>query len=711
MIRTQQLPVIRQSEAAECSLACLAMVASYHGLKTDLAALRRRFAVSLKGARLRSLIGMADRLGLAARPVKASLEEIPRLRTPSILFWDLNHFVVLKAVTASTVVIHDPASGCRKLRVEEASKHYTGVALELEPAQGFEKRREKARLRLSQLWTNLTGLKRSLTHLIILSAILQLFVIASPIYMQLVIDEVLTKLDTDLLVVLALGFGLFTLINALTTGLRGHVVLYAGSMMSYQMVVNLFRHLTRLPQDYFDKRHIGDIVSRFGSAEPIRRMLTEGVTASLIDGVMMIIVLIVMFVYSPMLAFVVLGALTGYLAIRLGLYSSLHQRQEDAILAKAHEQSNFMETVRGMLSIKLFGRENERRQYWQTKFADVINADVRLGKIRIWFDVSNKLLFGLENTLVIYLAAGLVINGNFSIGMIFAFMAYKQHFVQKSVALVERAIEFRMLGLHLDRLADIAFTEPEPTEERLEPAIALKGKLELIGISYAYADDEPPVVKDLSLAINPGESVVITGASGCGKTTLIKVLLGLLQPQSGEIRVDGMPLRRFGLHAYRTQVGAVMQEDRLFAGSIADNIAFFDEQFDRERVFACARIAEIHDDILTLPMQYETLVGDMGTVLSSGQKQRILLARALYRKPRVLVMDEGTAHLDPGTEARVNQAVRRMGITRILVAHRPETIRTADQVRLMQSGRLVEVPRGHGSPEQMDPWDPEPVRA
>lgn len=688
-----KLPVIRQNEAAECGLACLAMVAAYYGYRTDISSLRRELPVSLKGVTLKMLMEMAEKINLAPRALRVELSDISRIETPAVLHWDMNHFVVLKAVSSNSVVVHDPAIGSRSYSIEELSKHFTGIALELRPTDGFEKREVKARLRLSDMWSDIVGLKRNLLHAVVLSILLQLFVLASPFYLQLTVDEVLTKFDVDLLLVLALGFAGFTLINAAVEALRGYVLLYISNLLGYQIVLNLFNHLIHLPLPFFEKRHIGDVVSRFSSTKPIRDMLTEGLVATIIDGAMAITTVIVMFIYSPTLAGIAIAALFLYLVVRLATYRLFRQRSEDAIVFEATEATNFMETVRGMATIKLFGREGDRQRSWQNRYADVINSNVKVGKLNIWFQASSGLIFGLELVILIYVAARLVLQGDFTVGMIFAFMAYKRHFTGKASALVERAIEFRMLGLHLDRLSDIALA----TREEVEPAKGfhdeyVRGDLEVNDVSFSYAEGEPEVIKGVSFSVSAGETVAIVGPSGCGKTTLLKIMLGLFQPDDGEVRVDGVLLNQYGLSSYRRQIAAVMQNDRLFAGSIAENIAFFDTDIDMERVVQCAHRAFIHDDIMASPMAYNSLVGDMGTTLSGGQIQRVMLARALYQNPQILFIDEGTAHLDLDTEKLVNAAIGNLGITRIIIAHRPETIGMADRVYGCRGGQWLEGP-------------------
>ncbi|UTW58823.1 peptidase domain-containing ABC transporter [Kordiimonas sp. SCSIO 12603] len=689
-----RLPLIRQNEAAECGLASLAMVAGYYGFKTDLATLRRRYAAGLQGMTLRHIIEVATKMEFATRPIKVPLEMIDQVKLPAVLHWDMNHFVVLKSVGKNKMVVHDPALGERTYTTEEFSDHFTGVALELTPSETFEKREEKTTLRLTDLWGRMFGLKRNLVQVFILSVVLQLFVLASPFYLQIAVDEVLTKFDTDLLFVIALGFAGFTLINVLTQTLRGYVLLYFGSMMSYQMVGNLFRHLLKLPIDFFEKRHIGDIVSRFGSMEPIKVMLTEGLIASLIDGMMALTTLVLMFIYSPILAAIALTAWALYLVLRMMFYRPFRQAQEDAIIARAKEQTTFMETVRGMTSLKLFGGESERTGMWQNRYAEVINTNAKSSKLGIWFQSANSGIFGIEHIILIYVAVQMVLSADFSVGMIFAFMAYKRNFTDKATALVEKAIEYRMLSLHLERIADIAHAEQEEQPLDIPQTIEqppLTGEIILQNIRYRYADNTPDVLKNVDLHIKAGESVAIAGPSGCGKTTLLKIMTGLFKPNEGQVLLGDTSLSDYGLTKYRKHIGVVMQEDDLFAGSISENIAFFDPETDMERVIAAAKAAQIHNEIMAMPMNYESLVGDMGSALSGGQKQRIMLARALYRQPKILFMDEGTAHLDVETERMVNQSIANLGITRIIIAHRPETIKSAERVMEMRDGQLCEI--------------------
>ncbi|KTE15586.1 peptidase domain-containing ABC transporter [Sphingopyxis sp. H115] len=687
--------LVRQTEIAECGLASLTMVAGYHGLDIDLGTMRRRFAPSLRGAALRSLIGLADRIGLTPRAVKLPLEQLGNLHVPCILHWDMNHYVVLERVKGDRALVHNPDGRSTWMPMAEVSNHFTGVALELRPSDNFETGKQRERLKLSQLWRRMTGMKRALAQVLVLSLVLQAFVLASPYYMQIAIDNALPALDKDLLTVLALGFGLFTLINAAATLLRSFVLLVAGTTLGFGLASNIARRLFRLPIDWFEKRHAGDILSRFQSILPIQNMLTQGAVAALVDGAMAILTLALMVWYSPLLTFVALVAFALYGIVRFVSFSFEREAQEAAIIAGGKEQTMLIETLRGMTTLRLFGRETLRHALWQTRLTDAVNADVRVARIAIWQQTANVLIFGIENIVTIWLAIGFAIDGaGFSVGMVFAYLAYKTQFIQKAAALIDQGIAFKMLGLHLERLSDIALSEEDKSfgaSAGIETG--LKGRIELHEVFYRYAPSDPLVLEGVNLTVEPGEHVAITGPSGGGKSTLVKLLLGLVEPDSGEVLVDGLPLARFGYKSFHEQVAAVLQEDSLFAGTLADNIALFDESVDRERVVASAVAASIHDDIAHMPMQYETLVGEMGSTLSGGQKQRILLARALYRQPKILIMDEGTAHLDAAHEQAVNAAIGAMGITRIIIAHRRETIEIAERILVMIAGKLHEISR------------------
>ncbi|WP_342737213.1 peptidase domain-containing ABC transporter [Bradyrhizobium sp. B117] len=701
------LPVIRQTEAAECGLACLAMVASYHGHQTDLSSLRRRHPVSLKGVTLRDLMEIAAHLKLACRPLRIEIGHLCQLRLPAILHWDMAHFVVLKAYRKKGIVVHDPAGGEKWFPLTEASRHLTGVALELSPTEEFCRTDERMRLPFSVFWSGMNGNTYALAQILVLSVVIEILLLAAPFYMQLTVDEVIARGDVDLLLVLGLGFALLLLIRVASAATRSFIILVLQNTLSFQIGARLFHHLVRLPLSFFEKRHIGDILSRFNSIEPIRNVLAEGLITGLIDGLMSVLMLALMFTYSVQLGLVVLLAFALYAALRLALFRMFRQRSEAAIHSKADENSTFIETVRAVQSLKLLNRENERESQWLNRYAAYINAVVRLGRARISFKAMNDTVFGLENVITIYLAARLALDNLITVGMIFAFVSYKLQFAERTALLIEKLVDVRILGLHLERLADIALTPLERGHDRdLSYIRQIGGAIELRNVCFRYAEGESLILNNVNLRVAPGQFVTIMGPSGCGKSTLVKIMLGLLEPTSGEVLIDGLPLGQIGPRAYREQIGAVMQEDQLLSGSIADNICFFDTTFDLQGMIECARVAGIHDDIMAMPMSYNSLIGDMGSSLSSGQKQRVLLARALYRRPKILFLDEGTAHLDTEKEKEINANLRHLNMTRVSVAHRPEITQGADMIiHLASANEASQVGIASRSPAAAPPGD------
>ncbi|MFD2237666.1 peptidase domain-containing ABC transporter [Aureimonas populi] len=690
--RTRRLPVVLASEGAECGLACLAMVGSFHGHEVDLNGLRQRFPVSMSGASLRSLMQMATQLSLAPRALRVGLEALSKLALPAILHWDFNHFVVLKSVSARAAVIHDPALGERRMPIDELSRHFTGVALELAPAAGFEKIEAKETLRLSDLWSRLTGIWPAIFQILGLSLAFQVAAFALPFQIQLVVDEAIARADADLLTVLALGFGALTFIHAGLEAVRAWVVRILGSMMLFQIVGNLVRHLMRLPSSFFEKRHVGDIISRIESTNAIQDAVTRGMAVALIDGLMAILAAFILFLYSPLLAFVVCLSLALVLGISLAFYPVMRARTQEQLIASAREQTQLMETVRAATTIKIMGGESEREASWRNRYASVINASVSLGKYEITLRFLQNVIIGLQTVIVIYLGARSIIGADgLSIGMLMAFLSFRQTFSDRTLSLVTEVIQFRLLKVHLNRIADIAMAAGALPAASSGAAHEAGGSIELRDVAFRYGASDPLVLDQVSLAIEPGDYVAITGTSGGGKSTLFKLMLGLHEPETGEVLLDGRRATPELWQAWRTQVGVVAQDDRLLSGSIADNIAFFDPDLDMERVAVAASAARIHDDIVRMPMQYLSLIGDMGAALSGGQRQRLLLARALYRQPRLLLLDEGTANLDEQTEEEIARLIASLPITRIVIAHRPALIRNASRVFRVQEGRVVPV--------------------
>ncbi len=684
--------MVLQTEAAECGIACLAMFANYFGFAVDLADIRRRAGVSLRGATLKDLMRIADQLGLSSRPVRLELEEIHMLKTPCILHWDLNHFVVLKDISKTAFVIHDPAVGIRRMGSAEVSKHFTGVALELTPTHAFQPAQSPPRVKFRSLIGRVVGLKRSLINVLLLALAIEVLAMISPLFIQWVVDHALVTANADLLLTLVLGFGLVLLLKTSLLAMRGWTVMVLGAALKVQSRANLFTHLVSLPTAYFEARHLGDVLSRFGSQETILQAITTDLVEAVLDGVMAMFTLVIMFIFAPVLTVVVLIGTVLYALLRWVSYTPLRQAGMEAIVWGARRDSHFLETLRGIKTIKLRNGQGARRTRWLNLLVETVNRQLETQKLQLLFRTARGFLIGALQLIVVWMGANLILSEqNFSVGMLFAFVSYKDQFLNHVTELINKGVDLYMLRLHAERLADIVMTEgePRPTEPLPMPHEQLPVTIEIRDLHFRYSDNDPWILNGLNLTIPAGQSIAVVGASGCGKTTLLKILASLLKPTHGDILVNGRPLNLATLEHYRALIGVVLQDDHLFAGSIADNISFFADRPDMALIEECAKKAAVHEDIVAMPMSYSTLIGDMGTVLSGGQKQRGLVARALYHQPQVLLFDEATSHLDIGKEKAVNEAIQAMQPTRIVVAHRPETICSAQRVIVIKEGRII----------------------
>ena len=721
-----RVPVVLQSEAAECGLACLNMIAQFYGDKRDLTVLRQQLCVSLRGATLKDVMHIATSMGFQTRALKIEMDDLSSLTCPAILHWNMNHFVVLTGVKSNEVWINDPAVGLRKLSLAEASRSITGIALEVKPSDDFTPEKNSPRLRLVSFFSKAIGFKRNLATMLALSVVLQIFALASPYYMQTVIDDVLTHNNDALLKALAIGFSFLLFIEVFTGIVRKLLVLSVSTRVQLQLSASVFKHLLSLPLDYFAKRHIGDIVSRFGSLAHIREFLTTGVVTAVLDGVMAIITLVVMAMYSIKLSATVLVVMALYLAIRLCLLPVMKRLTTEKIALSASEQSHFMESVRAILPIRVYQQGAVRHSDWQNKLVASLNKDILLGKINIGSASANQVLFGVENLIVVYIGATLVMDNELTIGMLLAFIAYKTRFVGAIDGIVGKLIELKMLNVHFARLSDILFTAPATPQltfdqdQRLSLSTNERSlnamKAEHIG--YRYSENSEWVFRNLNIAVKAGEILAIVGDSGSGKSTLLKCLMGLYPLCEGKLKhfhaaaskkSESLLSQQNSSQPYSSEAGSseacspqshsiverapikvasVLQEDTCLSGTITDNISCFEDNPSIEKIVRAAQLACLHDEIAAMPMQYFTLIGDMGSSLSGGQKQRLLLARALYQNPDILFLDEASSHLDIENEAKINAHLKSLNITRIIVAHRPQSIAIADRVLCLRNGQL-----------------------
>lgn len=683
------------TELAECGLACLAMIAGYHGHDVDLSTLRRRFSTSMSGASLRGLMKLADHFGLSARALRVEMSALDRVVLPAIVHWDMNHFVVLGSVSRDGAVIHDPARGRVQLSLQEFSNHFTGVVLELAPTESFERIQERQRFRIVDLFSRMSGHRLAISYVLLLSIGLQLVTLVLPFQMQIVVDKAIEGNDVNFLLVVAIGFAGLTILNAAIGGMRNWTLQLLGSQLVIQVAGNVFRHLIRVSASFFEKRHLGDILSRLGSVRQIQDAITQGLLSAVIDGSMAILAAIVLVMYSPTMAAVIGVTVLAYVALIAGTYPAVRRRTERAITATASEQSYLMESIRGVVPLKLMAGEALRESTWRNLFGRSCNETLALTRLQTQLKFCEEVLFGLQFIVLLYLGATSILKSQgFSLGMLYSFLAFRAIFTERVLVLIARASQFGMLSLYVERLGDFVLEKPEVAAGS-EVDAELEGDIAMTDVSFRYGATDPLVLEKANLVIHPGDFVAITGATGGGKTTLFKLLLGLHAPTAGAITLNGAPATPALWRAWRAHIGVVRQDDQLFSGSLADNIAFFDPDIDMARVREAATAAAVSHEIERMPMKYLTLVGDMGSTLSGGQRQRILLARALYRRPKMLLLDEGTANLDPATEELIADRIAAMSITRIVVAHRPALIERASRVMSVEHGR-VEIVRDGG---------------
>ncbi|EAB6278430.1 peptidase domain-containing ABC transporter [Escherichia coli] len=677
----RRVPVIHQTETAECGLACLAMICGHFGKNIDLISLRRKFNLSARGANLAGINGIAEQLGMVTRALSLELDELGALKMPCILHWDFSHFVVLVSVKRNRYVLHDPARGRRYLGREEMSRYFTGIALEVWPGSEFQAETQQTRISLRSLINSIYGIKRTLAKIFCLSVVIEAINLVMPVGTQLVMDHAIPAGDRGLLTLISAGLMFFILLRAAVSMLRAWSSLVMSTLINVQWQSGLFDHLLRLPLAFFERRKLGDIQSRFDSLDTLRATFTTSVIGLIMDSIMVVGVFVMMLLYGGYLTWIVLCFTTIYIFIRLVTYGNYRQISEECLVREARAASYFMETLYGIATVKIQGMVGIRGAYWLNMKIDAINSGIKLTRMDLLFGGINTFVTACDQVVILWLGAGLVIDNQMTIGMFVAFSSFRGQFSERVTSLTSFLLQLKIMSLHNERIADIALHEKEEKKHEIE-IVAHMGpiSLETNDLSYRYDSQSAPIFSALSLSVAPGESVAITGASGAGKTTLMKVLCGLFEPDSGRVLINGIDIRQMGINNYHRMIACVMQDDRLFSGSIRENICGFAEEMDEEWMVECARASHIHDVIMNMPMGYETLIGELGEGLSGGQKQRIFIARALYRKPGILFMDEATSALDSESEHFVNVAIKNMNITRVIIAHRETTLKTVDRV-------------------------------
>jgi ATP-binding cassette subfamily B protein RaxB len=685
----QRLPVIRQSTFADCGLACIAMIAAYFGNNVDLAGLRRRFGASLAGTGLVNLIRTAESLHLSTRAVRCRLSELARLPQPCILHWGFDHFVVLRKVRRSYLLIHDPAGGVLRVSIAEADAKFTGVALELTPGERFARRKPARRLRLTDLIVVDSEFGRGMSSALALAVVSELLLLATPFYLQAVIDQVLMRGDQQLLNTLALGFALLAAFQLVASALRQLTFQFLSQSTMFSLSSRVLRHLMHLSVSWFRARRTGDIQQRMQSLAGIQTFVTQSAPALVLDCIFLVIVVALMLVYAPALALIAGVATGAYVLWRVLAFPLMFELTNKVVRAEAAVQSHLLESLRGMQSIKMCAGETYRITDWRNLLAHRINTQICAGNLGIIDSALHHGVFQGLHILIVFLLAQRVQAGEMSVGTLSAFVAYSGMFVTRAGGITNRIFEYHLLQVPLGRLEDIVFNDLKAPDCLEVGHARLTGNLRASEVAFSYPGADSAVLDNVTFDVARGELIAIHGHSGGGKSTLLRLLGGIEQPAAGKLCYDGKPVTDWPQGSLRRDIATVFNDDVLLSGSIADNIALFDPERDDQRIHEVAALAAVGGAVEALPMGYETPIGDLGSILSTGQVQRILFARALYRRPSLLLLDEFTSALDADTEWRVLQSLLRLRITRIVVSHSSFVLRAADRVYELRDGRLI----------------------
>jgi len=681
----RRVPFVAASELNECGLACLAAISAFFDGEARLAEIRRLAVPSGRGETLLELRNLAERIGLAARGVKVEIKALAQLALPAILHWDMNHFVVLERVTKTGIVIMDPAAGRLAVPWSTVDTSFTGVALETRMSPSWRKARGPERK--ASLLHHLAPLSRwrnDIALVVALSIVIEVLVLAAPLQLQLSIDSALQHADGRLVAVLAIGFTLVVLLQAAVSFIRAWTLAVFGARVGYELKDRFVRALHRKPARFFLRHHSADILSRSRSVDTIQSLVTAQLLQALLDGVMSVAIVVVMLLAVPSMAAVVIVFAAINLVATAGLRQAAIDVSRRSLRIGAQADSYFLENARGARAIKLFGKELVRINVWRNKFVELTNLGLAEGRLTMFSTQVSQLTNGLANVALIALGTWLVLGGRITLGTMMMFFLFRAFLVDRLNRAVLYAMELRRVRTNAERIEDVMTDEGAPADAAQEqPFVVAEGagvRIEVRDVWFRYGNDSPWILKGASLTIEPGESVAITGPSGSGKTTLLHLMIGLLEPSRGEVLVGGRDVRTIASADLARVIGVVLQDDILFQGSVADNISFFDAPIDLDRVARAARQANVAGDVEAMPMQYHSMLAEAAADISGGQKQRLFIARALYHEPRVLFLDEATSHLDAASEALVTRAIKAMDMTRVLVAHRKETIAIADRV-------------------------------
>lgn len=690
-LRQRRVPVMMQLSAVECGAACLAMILTYFGRTTGVAECREYVGVGRDGISAATLVNAARVYGLRAKAYSLEPANLRYVPLPAIVHWDFNHFVVLERWSSKKVEIVDPASGRRRLTADEFDASFTGVVLTFEPGVQFERRsaadRSAWRRYLLPYVLRTPGL---LIQVLVASLLLQILGLALPVFTKVLVDQVLPFQIDDVMPILGIGLVILVLTQMVTSYLRAALLIYLQGRIDTQMMLGFFEHLLTLPFRFFEQRADGDLLMRLGSNRLIREMLTSQSISVVLDTILVLGYLAILLVQDPSFGLLVLALGLLQVTLLLGTMRRVHSLMQQDLAAEAESHSYLVEALTGIATLKASGAEDHALDHWSNLFFSQLNVSLRRSHLSAVIDTAITTLQTLSPLVLLWVGAVHVLDGTMSLGTMLALNALAAAFLKPLASLISNGQRLQLVGAQLERLVDVLEAEPEQDRGLAQPAPRLTGDIELRNVSFRYDPNAPLVLRDISFTVEPGQKIALVGRSGSGKSTLAKILLGLYVPTEGEILYDSMSLRGIDRRGLRSQFGVVLQESFLFSGSIRQNIAFNDPTLPLQQVKEAARLAGIHDEVLRMPMGYETLVAEGGSGLSGGQRQRLALARALAHQPTILVLDEATSHLDTVIESVVERNLGQQACTRIVIAHRLSTIRNADVILVLHEGTIVE---------------------
>jgi HlyB family type I secretion system ABC transporter len=692
-LRHRRVPVLLQLSAVECGAACLAMILNFHGRKTRVSECRESCGVGRDGLTAEVIARAGRRFGLRVKGYSLEPSQLRNVQLPAILHWNFNHFVVLESWSERKAVLVDPAMGRRRLSQKEFAECFTGVVLVLEPGAHFDSRQSSGRSPVrSFLWQLLRapGASAILGQILGASLVLQLLGLFLPVVTKVIIDRVLPVRRTDVMLALGLGMAILALARTVTTYLRSALVIYLEARLDSQMMLSFFEHLLSLPFRFFQQRTSGDLMMRLASNSILREALTNQTICVLLDGAFLLVYLVILLVASPVFSLLVLAMALCQVVVLLATAKPMHQLVESDLARQSESQSYLVEALMGISTVKATGAEERVLDHWSNLFINQLNVSLKRSQLAAIIDTSMTAFHTIAPLALLWFGAWQVLHGQTSLGSMLALNTLAISFLTPLASLLSSGQRLQVIGAHLERIADVIEAEPEQQLAAVEPASQLTGAIELRNVDFRYDANSPDVLKNVSLAIEPGQKVALVGRTGSGKSTLAKLLVGLHEPTRGNILYDGKPLASLDYGSVRRQWGVVLQEPFLFSGSIRQNIALANPGMSLDEIEAAARAAAIHDEIERMPMGYETRIDEGGSGLSGGQRQRLSLARALAHKPALLLLDEATSHLDVRTESLVEQNLDRLCCTRIVVAHRLSTVRNADLILVLEEGEIVE---------------------